>query len=146
MIRPPSPLPPATDLLEYFKWTRIERRNQLLKPRGSVTLLERTVAGFLAFVILDTNSPDTTVVVDLYGDGSVDIALSPRRLYELGLTSWNSAGGYVALYDTIKNRYVAVYSPSPWIPFNGFARVKVHNPSMEEATYSIAVWLLEQKR
>ena len=148
MVTPPQPLLGAaqySELLDNYAWTRIERLNQTLRARQAVTLFERPVSGFLAFVLLKTTDPDTMVVVDLYGDGSFDIVLSPKLLYALGFTSWNNYAGIVTRYDAINDQYVALFTPSPWIPFNGMARILIRNPSMEDIQYSFVAWIYERK-
>lgn len=135
------------ELLDRYRMEKIvDRRNESIGPREAKTLLEEYVAGFLVFVVLETDNPDVWVLVDLYGDGSLDIQLSPRYLYTLGATSPNASGAWLSRYDDTEKKYVAWYTPSPWIPFKGFTRIKIMNSSLSDATFSFTAWVLRKRQ
>ena len=145
--RPLSTVIPAavdTDLLwrlaRELRWLHY-RWSGRLKPRERRSLLSSHIEGFLVFAILETDNPDVTVTVDLYGDGTADIVLSPRRLYELGLVWWSNTAAFVSRYDDDARRYVAVFSPSPWMLFSGDVEARIENPTGIDAHYEFHMWL-----
>ena len=147
-MQPPILLPhSATELLSEFVLRKIQRGpNEVLGPGKEHKVLERYVEGYLVFAYLKTDNPDVTVSIDLYGDGTVEVALSPRRLYENGLVHPNASSAWISRYDETAKVYVALYTPSPWIPWRGFARVKIVNPSPSEARYTFISWILEREK
>ena len=130
-------------LEEHYRLTKYEWRESLA-PRERRVLLSDYKRGFLVFAFLHTNNPDVIVTVDLYGDGT-DIVLSPRMLYEYGLVQPSPGSAWVSRYDTTNNVYVALYTPSPWIPFSGYARATVENTSDNPAFYTLVLWFLERR-
>ena len=147
-MQPPILLPhSATELLSEFVLRKIQRGpNEVLGPGKEHKVLERYVEGYLVFTYLWTDNPDVTVSIDLYGDGTVETKVSPRILYEHGLVLPSASAPWVSRYDDEAKVYVALYTPSPWIPWRGFARVKIVNPSVEEARYTFALWILEREK
>lgn len=142
----PAIAPAYTDLLENYTIRKYMRGpDESIAAKSEHVVLERSITGFFVFAYLRTNNPDVAVVVDLYGDGTLDIVLSPRRLYEDGLLAPSGSSAWVARYDETNNVYVALFTPSPWLPWNGFARIKVVNPTLAEAKYTFISWILEKK-
>lgn len=143
----PLPQVAPTEVLENFIMRKYTwGPNSIIRAKEEITLYERSFYGFLVFVYLRTDNPDLSVVLNLLGDGMIDLVISPRMLYEDGLVQPSASAGWVARYDTSNNIYVAMYTPSPWIPWSGLVRIKLANPTLIDSRYTIIAWALERRR
>ena len=137
-----------SDLDEELRRYRIKKVSrgpkQVLEPRGEDIILEREMWGFLMFSYLSTDNPEMGVAIDLYGDGTVELFISPKGLKIDRLAMPTPGSGFITRYDPTTSQYVAFFTPARWIPWRGFAKVKAVNPSLSRATYTFISWLLER--
>lgn len=129
--------------LTQFRWKVILHINRILKPRQQMVLYDEMHQGFMVFAFLQTDTPEVEVTLDLSGDGSIEARLSPKFLYEVGAVNPNNVSAYLTVYDPDNNNYVAMYTPSPWLPFMERVRVTLLNPRTDkEAKLTFTAWLL----
>jgi hypothetical protein len=132
---------PSLPPLEGFRWHVINLFNQSIEGGKTVTVFDEREEGYLVFVYFKTDSPELAIQVDLEADGTVEINLSPKFLYEIGMTTPNTGAAYVTRYDTTNNVYVTFYTPSPWYPFKGRAVARIVNPTSSRINYDFVAWL-----
>lgn len=106
------------------------------------------IDGYLVAVIMVTDNPYLQTLLDLYGDGSFEIRISPYELDKLNMYTANCELAYLTKYDTANNLYVAAMTPCEWLRFEGNFKFYVFNPPTKPdgspntvANPEIIVWL-----
>ena len=130
--------------LSGFRWVVIRRENQLLLPRRTVTLFDHSGSGYFVFAYLETDTPELEIVVDVESDGSIDIDLSPQKLYNVGATAPSPGSAYLTRYDedcTENCKYIAMYTPATWLPFSKRSVARIYNPTLHNANYTFVAYL-----
>lgn len=133
---------PASDL---WRWEVYRQNNYVLGPGKEWTIWDRSASGWLYYVILMTDNPDTRLQVDLHADGRLEIDVSPRDLYELGAVGTNPGIITLYRYDSTNNVYVIGYAPQGGlgVPFRSRAVARIVNPSNTPATIKfLEAWLI----
>lgn len=133
-------LPP----IEGYRWMVIKRENQILQPKQSDILFDHGGSGYFVFAYLETDTPEIEVITSITGGGSIDIMLSPKKLYEAGALSPSPGAAYLTRYDTdctANCKYIGMYTPSPWLPFSERSSARIYNPTYKTARYTFLAYL-----
>jgi len=127
IIKPPTYLFPATLVWEYYP---LIRHKEVILPGEKLVLYDRIASGWLFYAFGVCNDPDLIFCIDIYGEGAVEIRLSPRRMYELGHTQPNIKGFWLSRYDDVEKVYVVNYTPQGLgAPFREYNKFWLENPT-----------------
>ena len=130
---------------EAWRWWLIKFKESL-PPGLDKLVFQGYVDGYLVAVIGIFDDKLTTVSLDLYGDGSFEIVLSPQYLYDLNMFNPNCELAYLTKWDEANNQYVAVMTPCEWLRFEGNFKFKIANPNLAKTVKpGVYVWLYARR-
>ena len=135
-------------ILERMAWEPFVKVKEKIEPQKEVVAVDFSGAGFLNYVFVRVDNPDVIAQLDLHADGRVELAVTPRELYEMGYTQ--SIGGFRVLkYSPSQSDYVIEFAPGMLntfgVPFRGKCRLTLKNPTTATATYTLYAWVIRVK-
>jgi len=130
----------------YARWVSVAKVDETIDPLKEVEVLRYEGAGYFGYALLRSNNAELMFKLDLYSDGVVEIAESPKSLYEKGFTQ--SIGGIRVLkYSDTEKDYVIEYPPvcfsGTGIPFRGYLTLRLWNPTKTSIKYTLYLWYQE---
>lgn len=127
-----------------WKWVPVKIINRVILPGDRVELYDHKGSGYIYYFMATMNSPDLRFHIDVGADNRLEIDISPRDLYNMGLTGTHQGYFQVTAWKPDQNFYAIGYSPiGLGVPFTGSNRAEVVNPTSSPVViYYLIAWLL----